>query len=51
MRPNPRLNAPNGPRSAIFRGRRKIAASAGLSVSELMPERITEIAIVIANWL
>ena len=50
-RENCRLNAPKKPRSAILRGRRKMAARAGLSVSELMPDRTTEMAMVMANWL
>ena len=51
VRPKPRLKTPKGPVSAILRGRRKMAASAGLSVSELMPDSTTEMAMVMANWL
>ena len=51
MRANVRLKAPKNPVSFGLRGRRKSAASAGLRVSELMPEMTTDTAMVIANWL
>ena len=41
-------NQPSGPRAGL-RGRNSIAASAGLNVSALNADKITEIAIVSAN--
>ena len=48
--PNERFSSRPRGSGRAWRGRRKIAAIAGLNVSELMVEMIVETAMVTANW-